>query len=67
VGERFKGPDLAGANAAYVMLYATGLLAGPPVEGVALDWWNPHGLMAVLAASCLIYLGFLLSRRPRPA
>jgi MFS family permease len=67
VGERFKGPELAGANAAYVMLYALGLLVGPPAEGVALDVWNPHGLMAVLGASCLIYLVFLLARRPRPA
>ncbi len=45
LGERFKGAELANANAAYVMLYASGLLAGPTIEGVALDAWNPHGLM----------------------
>jgi predicted MFS family arabinose efflux permease len=67
LGQRFQGPELAGANAAYVMLYALGLLAGPPLEGVALDWWNPHGLMAVLAASCLIYMAFLTVRRARAA
>lgn len=63
VGERFRGAELANANAAYVMLYAIGLLAGPSLEGVALDAWNPHGLMLVLGVITLIYVGFLLSRR----
>ena len=67
VGERFKGAELAGANAAYVMLYAAGLLAAPPVEGVALDACNPTGLMAALAAISLIYVAFLLVRRRRRA
>lgn len=67
VGQRFKGTQLASANAAYVMLYAAGLLAGPAVEGVALDAWNPHGLMAVLATVSLIYVIFLMVRRPGAA
>ncbi len=67
VGERFKGAELASANAAYVMLYAAGLLAGPMVEGIALDVWNPTGLMAALAGISLIYLTFLTVRRHRPA
>jgi len=67
VGERFKGAELAGANAAYVMLYALGLLAAPPVEGVALDAWNPTGLMAALAGISLIYVAFLMIRRQRGA
>ncbi len=69
VGQRFKGAELAGANAAYVMLYAVGLLAGPPVEGVALDAWNPHGLMVALGLISLIYVIFLIlrSRAPAPA
>ncbi|MEJ1970774.1 MAG: MFS transporter [Rhizomicrobium sp.] len=67
VGERFKGGELASANATYVMLYAAGLLAGPPVEGLALDAWNPTGLMAALAAISLIYLIFLTVRRAQAA
>jgi len=59
LGQTFKGAELANANAAYVMLYATGLLAGPSLEGFALDLWNPTGLMAVLAAISLIYVTFL--------
>jgi MFS family permease len=63
LGERFKGAELASANATYVMLYAVGLLCGPLVEGVALDTWNPHGLMVSLAAITAFYVLFLMFRR----
>jgi len=64
LGERFKGASLASANAAFVMAYCMGLLVGPAAEGAALDAWNPHGLIAVLAAISAAYLAFLLVRRP---
>jgi MFS family permease len=67
LGERFKGAELASANAANVMLYAGGLLLGPTAEGIALDAWNPHGLMVVLGAISLIYVIFLMVRRTRVA
>lgn len=67
LGERFKGRDLASANATYVMLYAIGLLSGPMVEGVALDAWNPHGLMVVLALISVFYVIFLTVSRQTPA
>ena len=60
LGERFKGPSLASANAGFVMAYCLGMLVGPAAEGWALDAWDPHGLAVVLAAICLGYLGFLL-------
>lgn len=62
LGERFKGRDLASANATYVMLYAIGLLGGPLAEGVALDVWNPNGLMVVLALIGVFYVIFLVVR-----
>lgn len=65
LGERFKGAELAGANASYVMLYALGMIAGPSLEGFALDVWNPNGLAVALGGICLLYLLFLL--RPQPA
>lgn len=67
LGERFQGPSLATANAAYVMAYCMGLLAGPALEGAGLQLWNPHGLVLVLGTICAAYLGFLLVRRPCPA
>ena len=60
LGQRFQGAELAGANATYVMLYAVGMIAGPSLEGVALDAWNPHGLMAALGGICLVYFIVLL-------
>ncbi len=63
LGERFKGPDLASANAGFIMSYCTGLLAGPALEGAALDAWNPHGLLVVLAAICAGYVGYLIVAR----
>ena len=66
LGQRFKGGALATANAAFVMCYCMGLLAGPAAEGAALDAWNPHGLVVVLGAICAIYVGFLLLPRPAP-
>ena len=67
IGGRFKGRELASANATYVMLYAIGLLSGPMVEGVALDAWNPHGLMLVLALISAFYVIFLMVRRSSSA
>jgi hypothetical protein len=46
-----------------VILYSLGLLMGPAAEGVALDAWNPHGLLVVLGGICLLYLGFLVFPR----
>ena len=65
IGERFKGSELVSANAAYVILYSLGLLLGPSVQGVALDVWNPHGLLVALGGICAAYVLFLL--RPRAA
>jgi MFS family permease len=67
LGERFKGAELASANAGFVMSYCLGLLAGPALEGAALDAWNPHGLMVVLGAICAIYASYLLFRPPAVA
>ncbi|HEY1961933.1 MAG TPA: MFS transporter [Rhizomicrobium sp.] len=64
LGERFQGATLASANAAFVMLYCLGLLLGPAGEGVALDLWNPHGLMAVLGAISAGYAVWLFRSQP---
>jgi hypothetical protein len=42
------------------MSYCMGLLAGPAIEGAALDAWNPHGLLVVLGGICAVYAGYLL-------
>ncbi|MCO4054362.1 MAG: MFS transporter [Bosea sp.] len=49
LASRFEGPDLAGANAAFVVLYNIGLTAGPPLVGGAMDVSNPHGFAYALS------------------
>ncbi|MBN9571914.1 MAG: MFS transporter [Alphaproteobacteria bacterium] len=60
LGEQVKSGRLATANAGYVMFYCFGLLLGPAAEGVALDLWNPHGLLVVLAGICAAYVAYLI-------
>lgn len=63
LGQQFQGRVLVNANAAFVMSYSAGLLFGPAAEGLALDAWNPHGLLAALAAISIVYIGVLAVRR----
>lgn len=45
LADRFRGMELAGANAVFGTLYAFGNLLGPPLHGLAMDAWDPQGLM----------------------
>jgi MFS family permease len=64
LASRFEGPDLAGANAAFVVFYNIGLTVGPPVVGAAMDYSNPHGFAYALAAFfVLIPLGGLVATK----
>lgn len=66
LGSRFRGADLAQANAAFVVFYSIGLIVGPPLGGAGMDLWPPHGLPATLALLFLIYVvvvGIRIGRR----
>ncbi len=67
VGERFRGGDLAAANAAFVTMYGLGALVGPSLGGIAMDIWDPNGLMVVLAALCGGYALVIFARMRRKA
>jgi MFS family permease len=45
-GARFRGAELVSANAAIIIAYGLGSLLGPSLGGVAMDLWNPDGLLA---------------------
>jgi predicted MFS family arabinose efflux permease len=62
LGARLAGTDLASANAAFILMYATGMLVGPALIGAGMDIWNPHGLSAVTAAFMLAYTIFAALR-----
>jgi len=52
----YTGSKLAGANAAFVMLYSAGRLVGPPLVGAGVDLWNPHGFAVMMALFPVLYL-----------
>ncbi|MFT4097791.1 MAG: MFS transporter [Rhodoblastus sp.] len=56
LGARYSGADLAAANSAYVMLYATGMMIGPPLLGATLDASPAHGLFGGVAGLFAVYL-----------
>jgi MFS family permease len=49
LGARFSGVDLATANAAFIIMYSLGLMAGPPILGLGFDLWPPYGVPAAIA------------------
>ncbi|MEQ8815085.1 MAG: MFS transporter [Thalassobaculum sp.] len=56
LGERYRGGELAAANAAFVIAFELANLAGPPAAGWAMEAWVPHGLMVWMTA---VALGFV--------
>lgn len=55
LGSRYKGLDLVSANAAFVMMYASGVVVGPAAMGVGMDVWRPHGIAVVMGAILALY------------
>jgi MFS family permease len=48
-GDRFQAGELVAVNAAMIIAYGLGGLAGPALGGAALDLWTPRGLPALFA------------------
>ncbi|MCB1540740.1 MAG: MFS transporter [Rhodoblastus sp.] len=63
LGARYTGADLASANSAFVMLYATGMIIGPPVLGATLDASPGHGLFGGVALLFVAYLAVVSATR----
>lgn len=62
LGSRFSGAEVAVANAVFVMLYSAGMIAGPPLIGVAMDFLGANGLPVGLSAMLLAYAGLIVVR-----
>ncbi len=62
LGARYAGAELANANAAFVMLYSIGLIAGPPFVGLGVDLVGAHGFAWSLAAMLGAYAALVLAR-----
>lgn len=65
LGARFTGPELAAANAAFVMLYSLGSVAGPPLIGQGMDRLGQHGLPVTLGALFAAYALLIAIRMTR--
>lgn len=66
LGARYRGAELASANAAFVMMYAVGMLIGPVSLGAGLDLWPPHGFaiaIAVIFGAYVVMALFRIGRR----
>lgn len=62
LGARFHGANLASANAAFVMFYSIGLVAGPPLAGQGMDLYNPYGFAYVIAGMLGAYAALVAAR-----
>ncbi|MEP3179146.1 MAG: MFS transporter, partial [Lentilitoribacter sp.] len=56
IGDRFSDNDLISANAIFGTVYAVAALLGPIGNGMAMQFWEPHGLMVSCA---IVFNGFL--------
>lgn len=62
LGSKFKGEDLAAANAAFAFMYAAGAFVGPGIGGAAMDVWDPNGLFVALAVMAGLYVTLAAAR-----
>ncbi|GJE42106.1 MFS transporter [Methylobacterium soli] len=67
LGSSVRGADLAGANAAFVVLYNVGLMLGPPIIGGGMDLMPPQGFAWTLSGLFLAYGAVVLWRLRAPA
>ncbi|MEP3244804.1 MAG: MFS transporter [Sneathiella sp.] len=56
MGQEFKGPDLVTANAAAGVLWGVGSLLGPSSAGLAMEIYEPHGMPAIFAFICILFI-----------
>ncbi len=63
IGARFKGQELAAANAGMAFAYQAGALIGPAATGPMMDLYGPNALAYTLGGFFIALLAFLLRRR----
>ena len=54
LGESYPPPELADANAVFVVVYCAGGIVGPSLGGLAMDSWTPNGLLVFLSCAPLL-------------
>ena len=62
LGESYPHAELADANTVFVVVYCAGGIVGPSLGGLAMDWWQPNGLLVFLSGAPLLLAAPLLRR-----
>lgn len=62
MGKRYRDIDLLGANSVFVVMFGIGSSLGPTIGGTAMDVWDPHGMVVVMALAGLLFLPFAARR-----
>lgn len=62
LGSRFRGAELAAANAAFIFSYAVGTVVGPQAIGIGMDLVGSHGYAWVITGFFAAFVLFGLSR-----
>lgn len=62
LGSRFRGAELAAANAAFIFSYAVGTVVGPQAIGIGMDVVGSHGYAWVITGFFAAFVLFGLSR-----
>ncbi len=66
LGGRFRGEDLALANAAFIMTFECANIAGPALTGAAMWIWSPHGMMGFLVFVAVFFIAVAAVRGLKP-
>jgi len=62
LGRRFRGRQIAAANAGFVMVYEMGAITGPVAIGAAMDRFGSNGIVPVVVAMCLLFIAVAIWR-----
>lgn len=62
LGVKLQDRELASANAAFVFCYGLGMLLGPQIIGLGMDWTKPFGFAHVVAVFFLAYMTLAAGR-----
>ncbi len=62
LGSKLAGNELASANSAFILCYSIGLMVGPQIIGIGMDFGGPNGFAGVLAAFFAAYLALVVAR-----
>ena len=63
LGQRFRGAELAAASAMLIFMMSVGNVFGPISAGIAMDIWNPYGLLLILGLISAAYTVLVVYQR----